>query len=115
MNSNVLLKMHYYLRPWDECRGDTHADWGRSLWYFEVDCEGNVIRQVEAYECGKILKYDQANPSDEYGGLAEQPLDLEEFKAYAISADEFHDRWNSPTDSTVKHVHEDGRVSWRRP
>ena len=106
--------MHYYLRQWHESRGDGHADWGTSLWYFEVDGTGNVIRQVESYECGKVLKYDQANPNDEYGGLAEQPLDLEEFQPYTISAEEFFDRWDFPTDFTVKHVHKDGRISWRR-
>ncbi len=108
-------EMDYYLRPWDECRGDEHADWGLSLWYFEVDGAGNVVRQVEAYECGKVLKYDRSNPNDQYGGLAEQPLDLVEFQPYAISAEEFHDRWNMQPGFIIECVHEDGSVSWWRP
>lgn len=85
--------MRYFLRPWDECRPDTHADWGTSLWYFEVDELGYVVRQVEAYRGGQVLKYDEANLNDEFGGLAEKPLDLDEFAEFEIAAEEFHGRW----------------------
>ena len=85
--------MRYYLRPWDENRGDKYADWGVSLWYFEVDDSGRVVRQVEAYENGKVLRYDETNLNDEFGGLAEHPIDLGEFEQYGISKEEFDDRW----------------------
>ncbi|MCU0797120.1 MAG: hypothetical protein MUF31_14440 [Akkermansiaceae bacterium] len=110
--------MDYYLRPSDTCRGDEHADWGLSLCYFEVDGTGNVVRQVEVYECGKVLKYDMSNPNDQYRGLAEQPIDPAEFRPYVISADEFHDRWNMvPMEPAliIECVHEDGSVSWWHP
>lgn len=115
ITSNVLPKMHYFLRRWKEHRGDEYAHWGTSLWYFEVDDSGNVLRQIEAYESGKELKYDQYHPDDDFGGLAKEPIDLAAFEPFAISGEEFDDRWTFPTDFTVKHVHEDGRVSWRRP
>lgn len=107
--------MRYYLRTWNESRGDQRDHWGVSLCYFEVDESGSVLRQVEAYENGKVLKYDSQQPTDEFGGLAAEPIDLDEFEPFAISKDEFHDRWAFPEDFTGKHVHEDGRVSWRRP
>jgi hypothetical protein len=107
--------MNYYLRHWNECRGDENADWGTSAWYFEVDDMGNVVRQVEAYESGKVLKYDRTKPNDSYGGLAEQPLNLTEFQPYAISEDEFHDRWKMEPGFIIECVHEDGSVSWWQP
>ena len=85
--------MRYYLRPWDEDRGDKFAGWGVSLWYFETDDSGRVVRQVEAYENGKVLRYDEDNLNDEFGGLAEHPIDLSEFEQFAISKEEFDDRW----------------------
>lgn len=73
--------MHYFLRPWNENRGDEYADWGVSLWYFEVDDSGTVLRPVEAYEGGQVLKYDASKPNDEYGGLSQKPIDLGEFQS----------------------------------
>ena len=106
--------MHYFLSPWNEDRGDENSDWGKSLWYFEADDDGNVIRQVEAYENGKVLKYDKQTPHDDYGGLATHSIDVGEFQPYLIPEGEFQDRWDFPLDYTVRHVHKDGRISWRR-
>ena len=85
--------MTYYLRPWDEVRGDQFDVWGTSTWYFEVDSSGNVLRQVEVYRSGMVLKYDEAKRNDEFGGLAQQPIDLMEFKEFSISKVEFDSRW----------------------
>ncbi|MGJ8698094.1 MAG: hypothetical protein ACSHYF_17375 [Verrucomicrobiaceae bacterium] len=87
--------MLYFLRPWNENRGDQYSGWGFSVWYFEVDGTGNVVRQIEAYESGKIVRYDESSPSDEFGGLAECPIDLDEFEQCAITKDEFENRWSA--------------------
>jgi hypothetical protein len=86
----------YYKRPWDEDRGDEHADWGTSVWFFEVGEDDFPVRQLEAYESGVTLKYDAAHPEDEFGGLSMAPLDPAEFSPFVISATEFEAAWNAP-------------------
>lgn len=46
----------YVKRHWNEPRGDEHDAWGTSWWYFEVDDEGRVLRQIEQYDSGVRLR-----------------------------------------------------------
>ncbi|WP_299892393.1 hypothetical protein [uncultured Lacinutrix sp.] len=85
--------MNYYKRNWNETRGDQYDSWGKSIWYFETDNNGEVIRQIEAYENGKLLKYDNQNIEDEFGGLTYQNLDLTEFLEFSIEKEEFENKW----------------------
>lgn len=85
--------MNYYKRNWNETRGDQYDSWGKSIWYFETDDKGVVLRQVEAYENGKVLKYDNQNIEDEFSGLADQNLDLNEFVEFSIEKEEFENKW----------------------
>lgn len=83
----------YYKRNWEETREDEYDNWGKSIWYFEIDNEGYAMRQIEKYENGKKLKYDLKNIGDEFGGLADQPIDLEEFVNFEITKNEFEEQW----------------------
>ena len=83
----------YYKRKWDENREDEYGNWGKSVWYFEIDNEGYITRQIEKYENGKKLKYDSNNIENEFGGLADQPIDLEEFVNCKITTEEFNEQW----------------------
>lgn len=65
----------YYKIFWDESRGDEYNDWGTSWWYFEVDSDSQIIRQLELYNNGNLLVYGQDHLEDEYGGLAESRFD----------------------------------------
>jgi hypothetical protein len=85
--------MNYYKRNWNETRGDQYDSWGKSIWYFETGNNGEVLRQIEAYENGKVLKYDNQNIEDEFGGLADQNLDLTEFVEFSIEKEEFENKW----------------------
>jgi hypothetical protein len=87
--------MRYFKRRWDESRGDQYDSWGPSNWYFEVGDDGYAVRQLEQYEGGPILKYDETHLDDEFGGLGEKPLDLEEFAAFEIDRAEFEVIWSS--------------------
>ncbi len=40
-----------------------------------------------------MLRYDEARWQDEYGGLADQPLDLNELAEFEISAATFEEAW----------------------
>ena len=81
----ALAKMpgvRFFRRRWDEDRGDAHADWGQSWWYFATDENGVVREQAEVYDNGCVLLYDAELVEDDFGGLSDQPLDLAEFAAH---------------------------------
>jgi hypothetical protein len=92
--------MGYFKRYWDEPRGDAHDAWGCSWWYFETDAAGVVSRQIEVYDHGPTLRYHVGRLNDEFGGLADQPLDLREFAGFRIGAEEFERVW-APVGSPV--------------
>jgi len=87
--------MRYFKRQWDEDRGDQYADWGPATYYLEVTQDGTPNRQMEVYANGIALRYDQQHPGDTFGMLADQPLDLNDFAAFEIQADEFEQAWNA--------------------
>lgn len=90
--------MHrYYKRFWDENRGDEFSEWGTSLWFFEIDEKGFVMRQMEIYQSGIVLKYDESLEEDKYGGLAQLALDTEEYSSFLILKEEFEKNWSSHT------------------
>ncbi|AXO79856.1 hypothetical protein DZC78_05455 [Olleya aquimaris] len=86
--------MKYYKRNWEESRGDEFDNWGKSIWYFETDNSGLPTKQMEVYASGKVLKYDQTKMEDDFGGLGDQELDLDEFSEFEITELEFNKVWN---------------------
>jgi len=87
----------YFKRRWAEPRGDRFASWGHSTWFFEVGGDGLVIRQVEAYDNGRTLRYGPGHLEDEYGGIGSEPLEaIEDWSSWSISVNEFEDAWESP-------------------
>lgn len=91
--------MNYYKAFWDESRCDEFDSWGTCTYYFEVDDDDFVLKQLQIYENGTILKYkDDSILDDEYGGLTDQPLTKEDIELNGfpqISKDEFYNLWNS--------------------
>ncbi|MEO6148547.1 MAG: hypothetical protein ABIN95_07035 [Mucilaginibacter sp.] len=85
--------MTYLKRFWDESRGDKFDEWGTSTWYFEASPDDYPVRQIEVYASGKILKYNENNPYDKYGGLSDQPLEVEEYEP--LTKDEFEAIWQN--------------------
>ncbi len=87
--------MKYFRRPWEECRGDQFNNWGWSVWYLELADDGHPNRQIEVYAAGPVLKYDADHLGDEYGGLGDQSLDVEEdeWGPFDIGAGAFEDVW----------------------
>ena len=83
----------YFKREWNETRGDEFDSWGTSIWYLEVGTDGYPIRQMELYENGNRLKYDSNKTFDDYGGLGDQALDIQEFERFEIGKDEFEQEW----------------------
>ncbi len=86
----------YFRREWDENPGGTRAAWGASVWYFETDDGGQVLRQVEAYSNGKVLRYGPEHDEDEDGFRTYTPLDLDEFGPFECDAATFAQTWGGP-------------------
>ena len=89
--------MRYFKAYWDESRGDKFDSWGHSWWYFETNDNCDVLRQVEKYENGVILRYDKLHVEDEYGGLAEEPLTIEGtgVGSSSINKADFEQEWDA--------------------
>ncbi|MDF2189351.1 DUF433 domain-containing protein [Paraflavitalea sp. CAU 1676] len=68
--------------------------WGTSYYYFETDDQLNVLRQLQVFENGQVLKYDTEYLEDKLGGLSEVPLDGE-FDSFHIQKVEFEQIWAS--------------------
>ena len=84
----------YYKRKWDKTRGDEFDSWGTSIWYIELGNDGYPTRQIELYENGNRLKYHSDKTFDDYGGLGDQTLDLDEFGKFEIEKDAFELEWS---------------------
>ncbi len=86
------MTSEFYRRRWDEVHPD-HEGWGASTWYFEV-IDDEIIRQVEVYDTGTVLRYGPDHVEDEhghlgYGGFANG----EDWTPWVISEAEFENRW----------------------
>ncbi len=91
--------MNRYLKyRWEETRGDNFDDWGFSTWYSETDEELYSLRQIEVYDNGNVLTYDEQHLNDEFGFLAEKSIDIEDLKesnTLEISKAEFEEKWST--------------------
>lgn len=86
--------MKYYKRFWDETTGEELTDsWGQSTFYLEVGSDLYVKRQMQIFENGYVLRYDQSYLDDEFGGLADKPLDEDDFSQFEIDNEEFETIW----------------------
>lgn len=84
------------MQHWDETTGDELTDsWGTSIYYFETDEQLNVIRQMQVFKNGQVLKYSSDFIDDEFGMLSDQQLDKSEFEEFAIDATDFITIWNN--------------------
>ena len=93
---------NYYKRHWNESTGDPVTDsWGHSIFYFETADDLYPSKQIQIFENGNILKYNESNPDDKFGGLSDQPLDIKEFNEFRIEKAEFDKLWQSSSATTT--------------
>jgi hypothetical protein len=96
--------MTYLKCRWDEPRADIHGDWGCSWWFFELDPDGSVVRQVEVYDYGVRVRYDRDHLGDEFGKLGEGCLDEMYMPgAERLSANQFEVVWESVRSNGIAH------------
>ena len=85
--------MNYFTQIWDEEREDEYASWGTSIWYFETNDADEVLKQITVYKSGKVAKYDTDKQEDEFGGLCEGALTIDDCDGDVITKDEFYTLW----------------------
>jgi len=73
---------------------DNPVDWGDVTYFFEMDQDGQVLRQLEVHENGIVLKYDRTHFSDSEGSLSDKTLELGEVAPCGISESEFESAWH---------------------
>lgn len=91
------MNTRYFRRRWDDARSDEWSSWGPSWWLFETNEQGKVLRQLEVYEDGPALHYDDLNPKDRYGGRSTVTSlwELEDWSEWEIDKETFEELWNS--------------------
>jgi hypothetical protein len=87
------MTTQYYKRHFDETRTEQSDSWGTCDFYFETNQNGEILRQIEVYENGKTLKYSGQFTKDEFGFLADQPIDLSNFERFSITKNDFEFQW----------------------
>ncbi|MFC0343366.1 hypothetical protein [Epilithonimonas hispanica] len=98
------MDLKYFKKHWNETTGEELTDsWGHSIYFFETDFNLTVIRQIQLFQNGKSLKYDDENLQDDYGALSDQPLESEEFIDNEISKTEFYEIWNNGNPDFTKY------------
>jgi Cysteine-rich CPCC len=90
-----------FKRHWNETSGNPKTDsWGTADYYFETSKTGVVLKQIVIYGNGKILKYNNLNEEDAFGGLSEADLDLTDSAYLPLSKNDFFALWNTPLIAT---------------
>ncbi len=87
--------MKYFKYRWKETRGDDFDDWGFSTFYIEIDEDLYPNRQIELYDNGNKLHYDNENVTDEFGYLGDKSIEEDTEKLTPISKEDFERVWNS--------------------
>jgi len=60
---------------------------------FEVQPDGYVARQIELFDNGNVLLYDEVIREDEYGGRSIVTLEFDEYDEFEIDRAEFLRLW----------------------
>jgi hypothetical protein len=89
----VKVASKYYTFREDVSRED-FPFWGGCHWYVEVDGQDYITRQIEAYDNGSYLKYDEHEDEDAHGQMNPYPFyDWEYQNSSEITKEEFEGKW----------------------
>ena len=91
--------MRYFKQHWDDSLID--QDWGGVTYYGEYGDDGYATRQIEVFDKGIVLKYDEQHFQDNYGMLDDGAFQEDNIKitddpaVLEISQAEFERAWQS--------------------
>lgn len=87
----------YYKWVWDEPLGGDFDEWGTSTYFMEIGKDLYPLRQIEVYQNGNVLFYDNSHILDDYGMLCDKRIDVEDIQEFEITQAEFEQIWQSKT------------------
>ncbi len=91
------FELLYFNRIHSEIIKKNNRDYSEiTKYYFECDLLGDVKRQIEILDNGKIYKYDEINFQDENGGFAEKPIEMEDENYLKMEKSDFEKIWDKP-------------------
>ncbi|KAB8333689.1 hypothetical protein SD80_012205 [Scytonema tolypothrichoides VB-61278] len=79
----------YYIGYWPEARSDEYGHWGGATYYFECLSSGYPTRQIEIYDNGIVLIYNEQHISDQFGMLSDKPIEPFHKELREVSVDDF--------------------------
>ncbi len=63
--------------------------------FLRVHPDGYVARQIEMFDNGTLLLYDETIDEDHYGGRSIMTLDFDEYDEFSIDRKEFMANWKT--------------------
>lgn len=87
--------MKYYKWFWDEPLGGEFDAWGTSTYFVEIGEHLYAVRQIEVYENGNVLFYDESHFWDDYGMLCDKPIGKDQIEEFEITKAEFEQVWRT--------------------
>lgn len=86
---------HYFKRTldWNSDVVPRSPEWGNSVIFFETSEEGFVNRQIQLFESGLVLTYDDHHYHDAHGWRDQNPVATEPPNTVTISRKEFQKAW----------------------
>lgn len=76
--------------------------WGTSTFYFEIDQDHHIVRQIQIFENGNTLKYSPEFMQDKYGKLSDQRLEIGGSELIIIHKSEFEKIWENRSRETAR-------------
>lgn len=89
-----LSTCNYYERYWADDSGGLCTGWGGSTFLFETHVDGWVARQIQRFDNGNIILYDEIVTEDAFGGRSTVPLELADFAQSRTTRDSFYQYWD---------------------
>jgi len=98
--------LYYFKVHGSSERDDLVGEWGDCTWFEEVDDRLQTRRQLEVYENGNVLMYDEEHFKDQYGCLMYERqtwlvdpgfIGNENYTYQPLTGEEFEREWSSHT------------------
>lgn len=87
--------MRYYKWFWAVPLGGDFDAWGTSTYFLEIGRNAYTHRQIEVYENGNVLFYDNNHLWDDYGRLSDKPILDDNLEEFEITKAEFEQVWST--------------------
>ncbi|HEY1172293.1 MAG TPA: hypothetical protein VGH19_13040 [Verrucomicrobiae bacterium] len=99
MPANPFIKYFKQTVEQDDGFFPRRSAWGKSAIYYETSEEGFVGRQIQLFESGTVLVYDETHNMDDYGMMQMEPVGRFTPNTTIITSKDFHLVWPRHVDA----------------